>query len=64
MDKIKKNNRQNVIRECRIGNFKNVKPMLFSVKQRNNYNDMEKKELNKYWILLRNYYKWLLIINI
>ena len=42
MDKAK-NNRENVIRECRFTSLTNIKTMLFSVRQRNNYSNPEKK---------------------
>ena len=41
MDKVK--NRENIVRECRFTSLTNIKTMLFSVKQRNNYSNLEKK---------------------
>ena len=42
MDKIK-NSRQNIIRESRLPHLTNKHSMLFSVRQRMNYNDSSKK---------------------
>ena len=46
MDKIK-NNRENIIRECRFTSLTNIKSMLFSVRQRNNYSNSEKKGIKQ-----------------
>ena len=46
MDKAK-NNRENVIRECRFTSLTNIKIMLFSVRQRNNYSNPDKKGISQ-----------------
>ena len=46
MDKVKKN-RENIVRECRFTSLTNIKTMLFSVKQRNNYSNLEKRGINQ-----------------
>ena len=60
MDKVKKN-RENIARECRFTSLTNIKTMLFSVKQRNNYSNSEKKGiyqvLDPFELLLQMYMK-------
>ena len=60
MDKVKKN-RENIARECRFTSLTNIKTMLFSVKQRNNYSNSKKKGiyqvLDPFELLLQMYMK-------
>ena len=60
MDKVKKN-RDNIARECRFTSLTNIKTMLFSVRQRNNYSNSEKKGifqvLDPFELLLQMYMK-------
>lgn len=46
MDKAK-NKRDNIMRECRFTSLTNIKSMLFSVRQRNNYSNPDKKGINQ-----------------
>tara|TARA_A100001015_G_scaffold294236_1_gene371762 strand:- start:767 stop:1423 length:657 start_codon:yes stop_codon:yes gene_type:complete len=48
MDIIKDDkSRSNIVRECRFKQIKNIETMLFSVKNRNNYNNPEKKGIKQ-----------------
>lgn len=68
MDKVK-SKRENIMRECRFTSLTNIKPMLFSVRQRNNYSNQDKKGISQILdpieLFLQMYYndKYLVIKN-
>ena len=48
MDIVKDDkSRSNIVRECRFKQLKNIETMLFSVKNRNNYNNPEKRGIKQ-----------------